>query len=270
MQWEFAGRLGPAPGRYVVRRHAGDDVRHVVVIGEIGGAEPRASRRRRRLPAEPPGATAPVTRVTVIEGEPLPDAAAAVAWLADAGDRVAADALAVLVRVVAAQRVAAADASLADPDVRWALAARVGYGSGEQVADGAWEAARALPPPRGGRRRDLRPQQRLAALLAGRDAALACEELMVRARADVDAGRTREAALQLEAALAAALAELESWRGHADLAARLAELATHADPVAAAAAAARAGTLEPAHTEAVAAALARLEAALRARAAAAG
>jgi hypothetical protein len=256
-----------------VRRHAGDDVRHVVVIGETAAGEPPARRFGRRasaVPAEPPVAPAPVTRVTVIEGAPLPDAATAAAWLAGAGERVAADALAVLVRVAAAQRVAAADPSLADPDPRRALAARVGYGSGEQVADGDWEAARALPPPPGPRRRDLRPQQRLAALLTGRDAALACEELALRARADVDAGRSREAALQLEAALTAALAELEGWRGHADLAARLGELATHRDAVAGAAAAARAGTLDPPQAEAVAAALARLEAALRARAAVAG
>jgi hypothetical protein len=33
VQWEFAGRLGPDPGRYPVRRFAGDDVRQIVVIG---------------------------------------------------------------------------------------------------------------------------------------------------------------------------------------------------------------------------------------------
>ena len=35
----------------------------------------------------------------------------------------------------------------------------------------------------------LRPQERLAALLGGRDAALACEELVLRARVDLDGGR---------------------------------------------------------------------------------
>ena len=58
----------------------------------------------------------------------------------------------------------------------------------------------------------LRPQERFAALLAARDAALACELLALRARADLDHDRPREAALQLEAALAAAASELESWR----------------------------------------------------------
>ena len=49
VQWEFAGRLGPPPGRYVVRRFAGDDVREVVVVTERRA--PRARSRRR----EPPG-----------------------------------------------------------------------------------------------------------------------------------------------------------------------------------------------------------------------
>ena len=52
VQWEFAGRLGPPPGRYVVRRFAGDDVREVVVVTEAdaprrrAGAARRAARRR--------------------------------------------------------------------------------------------------------------------------------------------------------------------------------------------------------------------------------
>ena len=47
-QWEFPGRLGPPPGRYVVRRFAGDDVREVVVVGE--GARRGGARRGRRGP----------------------------------------------------------------------------------------------------------------------------------------------------------------------------------------------------------------------------
>ena len=94
-----------------------------------------------------------------------------------------------------------------------ALATRIGYGSGEQVAEGDWEAARELPAPKPSRSMLLHPQQRLAALLSGRDVALACEELALRARLDLDQGRGREAALQLAAGLDAALAELEGWRG---------------------------------------------------------
>jgi benzoate membrane transport protein len=103
------------------------------------------------------------------------------------------------------------------PDPDRALVTRVGYGAGEQVADGEWEAARELPRPREKRSRALVPQQRLAALLSGRDVALACEELTLRARGDLEAGRQREAAMQLHIALEAAVAELESWRGRGDM-----------------------------------------------------
>ena len=266
MQWEFAGRLGPPPGRYVVRRFAGDEVRQVVIVSEPTPSAP-PHRRRRRAPAGPPARVAPVTRVTVVDAAPLQDAAG---WLRGAG--VSATALDVLARLVAGHRVAAADPAVADPDPARALVTRVGYGPGEIVAEGAWEAARELPPEPRRRRRggDTRPHVRLAALLSARDVALACEELALRARGDLDHGRDREAALQLEAALNAALAELQGWRATGDMASRLAELRGYREGVAEAAAAAREGRLEDAHVETVAVALPRLEAALRARTAASG
>jgi hypothetical protein len=54
----------------------------------------------------------------------------------------------------------------------------------------------------------LAPQERLAAILGGRDAPLAGEDLLLRARADLDAERHREAALQARVALEALIAEL--------------------------------------------------------------
>ena len=127
------------------------------------------------MPAQAPVAVAPVTRVTVIDATPLEDAAA---WLRS--PRVD-DAEAALGRLVALYRIAAADVALPDVDPGRALAARVGYGRGEVVAEGAWEAARELPAESHGFRArrgpDLRPHERLAALLSARDAALACEEL---------------------------------------------------------------------------------------------
>ena len=120
--------------------------------------------------------------------------------------------------------------------------------------------------PRRSRRSKHRPADRLAALLSARDATLASEELTLRARADLECGRDREAALQLEAALLAALSELEGWRTLGDLEGGCRSSPASVDGVRAAAAAARAGTLERGAVEVVSAALSRLEAALRARA----
>src|SRR5204862_1608119 len=67
-----------------------------------------------------------------------------------------------------------------------------------------------------GRRRRadaLRPSERLAAVLAGREAIDVCETLLLRARADLDHGRPREAALQLRIGLDALLAELPENSG---------------------------------------------------------
>ena len=93
-----------------------------------------------------------------------------------------------------------------------ALVARIGLGDGESVADGRFAEAWELPPP--GARRTRRsmeaPEERFAALVGGHGSPLAAEELVLRARADLDAGRTREAALQARVALEALLAELES------------------------------------------------------------
>jgi hypothetical protein len=51
----------------------------------------------------------------------------------------------------------------------------------------------------------------VASVLAGREQVAACELLLLRARTDVDAGRDREAALQLRTAVAALLAERSSF-----------------------------------------------------------
>ena len=126
-----------------------------------------------------------------------------------------------------AQRVATGDPALPPVTRDRALAMRVGVGAGEQVADGRWASAALVPAPvpgRGSRTAGLRPTERLAAILAGRDVALACEELTLRARTDADAARWRDCAFQLRAAVDAALAELLPWSGQADLDERIAEL----------------------------------------------
>ncbi len=140
----------------------------------------------------------------------MPDAEHAAAWLKRAGEPELAAGLAVLNRALHAHRLAAADPWAHGVGREDALVARLGYGAGEQVADGHWTDARELidPGPRQRRTRIPAAQARLAALLTGRERALACEELALRARLDLDERRDREAALQVLIALDAALAEL--------------------------------------------------------------
>lgn len=212
-------------------------------------------------------------RATVIDvGDPMPDADQARAWLAAAGEDELATGLAVLNRALHAHRLAAADPHAHGVGRDDPLVARLGYGAGEQVADGLWTDARELADSgsRGSRRRRRIPaaQARFAALLTGRQAPLACEELTLRARLDLDAGRDRAAALQVLIALDAALAELPADPAAPALLERVEQLRGLHDGVAAAAQAALAGPLDGSQREAVAHALSRVEAALRARTAA--
>jgi hypothetical protein len=272
VQWELAGWLGPDPGRYVVRRYAGDNAQQVVVISGLEAPRRRRFGGRRARAAEPDAAPVEVVRATVVGADPYDGDDAAEAWLAGAlTDATVAAALSVLNRALHARRIATADPYAGELAPHHALVTRVGYGTGEQVSEGGWTVARELPPPPAAPAREaaLRPQERFAALLAARDAPLACELLALRARLDLDHGREREAALQLEAALAVAASELESWRELEGMPARLEELAALAPGAAAAAVAARAGGLDESTRAAVAHALGRLEAALRARTASA-
>jgi hypothetical protein len=210
-------------------------------------------------------------RATVVEvGEPFPDADRAAAWLSGADEAELAEGLVVLNRALHAYRIATADPHLHTVSRRDALVARIGYGAGEEVAEGSWTDARELldSAPRRRRTKMLPGHARLAALLTGRQPTLASEELALRARLDFEQGRDREAALQTLVALDAALAELPEDSAAPALRDRLAELQGLREPAAAAAQAAFAGSIAAADRDAAAQALARLEAALRARAAA--
>jgi hypothetical protein len=275
-QVEFPWQLGPEDGRYLVRAPGDPEgpPSHVIVVATLGAPERRrlAARRRRDAEPSPPPTPVATTRVTIIDaGHPLADEAAARAWLAGAGEDELRAGLAVLNRILHAFRLATADPYVPPAGRRQALVARVGFGAGEQVAEGVWTAARELVADRGGRRmrrRVLEPQSRLAAVLGGREAPLACEELTLRARLDLDHGRPREAALQLLVALDAALAELGGGPQAAELADRLDELRGRREAVAAAAQAALGGPLSDDQLAAVAFTVGLIEAALRARAAA--
>jgi hypothetical protein len=201
-------------------------------------------------------------------GAPLADQAAASAWLAAAGEEDLAAGVEVLNRVLHAFRLVTADPYLGPVSRRQAIVARIGFGAGEQVADGLWADARELldPGPRQRRLKVLQPQARLAAVLGGRERALACEELVLRARLDLDHDRDREAALQLLVALDAALAELAVDPNAPVLTERLSELRSQRERVTAAAQAALAGALDAEQRQTVEFTLRRIEAALRARA----
>ena len=114
-------------------------------------------------------------------------------------------------------------------------------------------------PGRRTRRSMEAPEERFAAILGGREPVFVCEELVLRARADVDSGRMREAALQSRVALECLLAELGELPPS-----RGAALDADRTPVGAAANAALHGELEEPAAQAVAAAVERMEAALRA------
>jgi hypothetical protein len=112
------------------------------------------------------------------------------------------------------------------------VAVRIGYGSGEETAGGQFSAAREVDVWASGasrrrrRQEDLRPQERVAAVLGGKERLDACETLLLRARADLDAGRQREAALQLRVGLEALLVELRGALAESD---HLEDMATLAE-----------------------------------------
>lgn len=235
-------------------------------------ARPLTSRRTKsKAEPEPEPSAVTITRATVIDvGEPQRSVEQARGWLARAGEPELREGLAVLDRVLHAFRSVTADPYVQPIGRRQLLVARVGYGDGEQVADGAWSDALELSPRAAHKRRSkiLEPQARLAAVLGSRERVLACEELTLRARLDLDQDRPREAALQLAVALDAALAELGADSVATQLRDRLAELRDQREPVAAVREAALSGPLSDREREAVVFTLGRIEAALRARAAA--
>jgi hypothetical protein len=273
VQMEFPWELGPPDGRYLLRAYADREPERVVVLETVGAARPRgrlAARRRPLLAPEPEPESVASTRATVIDPVSVSAERQAQTWLAGLdAEREARAAAAALNRMLAAHRIATADPHLHELTPARALIVRAGWGEGEQVAHGDWLHARELRwrEPRGRElRRGLRAQEHLAALLGAREPMLVCEELALRARHDLDAGRVRHAALELEHAYAAALTELDDER-RIDLDARLAELGELRAGVRANASGALSEDGEQLDREAVDHALVRLEAALRARAA---
>jgi len=266
VQMEFPWELGPADGRYLLRKTDGldgNEPQHVVVLGTVG-AERRGllGGRSRMRRADPEPARVPVARATVVDPVPLSTDDQARAWLSQLDpERETLTATRVVNRVLFAHRVAAATPHVHEVSPAQALVVRAGYGEGEQVADGLWRDARELLLSRRRSRRRasvLRPQERLAVLLSGRGRVLLCEELTLRARLDLDAGRLALAAIELERAYATALKELPREE-RADLQTRVEELRELSAGVA------KTALAEEPDRQTVTHALERLEAALRAR-----
>jgi len=251
-----------------VRPAADALVENVLVLRTLGAPErrflgrnkPRTLKDADAEPVEPE--PVPTARATIVRPAPFASADEAAAWLASADTADELDAaVAVLNRALHAHRVAAADPYVTEVSPERALVARIGYGGGDAVADGRF--SEALELPRSGRRRAKRsmeaPEERFAALLGGREAALPAEELVLRARADLGAGRLAEAALQarvaIEALLAAEVAAAESGRAGASLTA-------HREAISEAANAALRGT-PPDSTAALEEAIGAMEQALK-------
>jgi hypothetical protein len=221
-QLDFPFPLGPADGRYLRRGPSGEDL---AVVSFRALHATRRSRLRGRRPARAePGATQPepvaITRATVIAAQPFPDASAAAQWLRGCGgDRDAAaaeveDALGSVNEAVSAHRVAALDPYVREVTAGDAQRVRLGFGTGDEVIEDAWHEALVIPPERAKRRprrQMLSPEQEMAGMLSGRrPGAWPSEELVLRARTDLDQGRLVEAALMAHAAMQALNAEGEA------------------------------------------------------------
>jgi hypothetical protein len=272
VQFEVPFAPGPPDGRYLIRDIAGEDPHHVLAINTVPAPVRRFFPGRKVKGADEGPAETGISRLTLIDLPPVEEDAAQ-DWLGAVGPEAVTGALRWVNHAIGAYRAAAADPYVRELRGDDMLVVRAGHGVGYEVADGQWAKAVELKPDKTERlrreRREsaLRPQERLAALLSAREVVLACEELVLRARHDLDRRRTREAAMQAHLALESAVSELQAFREVRDIGARLGELEAHRDALASAANEAVAGGLTEAGLAAVEEGVARVEAALRARSA---
>lgn len=204
VQLEFPGQIGLPEGRYLARDDEGE---RVLIVQGVGVPRAPSRLRRRAHPVDPEDPdTVPLTRITVAGAERFEAPKQALAWLERTGGEAERRAAAVrsatlLVNTALnALRAEARDPLVQDVGATRALAIRIGFGDGDELADGRWTEARELPPPRRGRLDDIDPQTRIAAVLAGRERVHPAETLLERARLDIEQGRLAEARLGLGAA----------------------------------------------------------------------
>jgi hypothetical protein len=265
VQFEFAGTLDVPDGRYLARAGGGDGAQTVLVVETLGAPPPPARRRRRPREAGPETErpALPLARATAVRAfEPFDTAEDAALWLRqsveseEAIDALVTEGLGLLNRALHAQAAASANPHGQHVGPERAVLVRVGYGSGEEVAVGRFSVAHDIDVRGGTSRRrrreeELRPQERLAAVLGGRERIDACETILLRARADLDAGRGREAALQLRVGLEALVVELAGALTDPAHEEDMAALEARGGAAAAAAAAALRGELDEEDEESV-------------------
>jgi hypothetical protein len=239
VQFEFTHAVGPHAGRYVVESPAAvndpvapeqrtpREVRNRAAAGvqrDIGAADvlvisvtpapagrPRILRRARPADGSKPPAEVPLLLATFVKGTaPLGDEREAEQQLG--GLRTSepdqlpwvTDGLEVVNLAIRAYRAAAHDPYATEVTRRDARRVRIGYGSTEEVQEGRWRSAIELPPPPGrkaSRLERLRPQEGVAAVLAGRSRVFDAEDMALRALIDLDNNRSRAAAFQIGAAM---------------------------------------------------------------------
>lgn len=255
---DFAGTLPLADGRYLARDEAEGE--SVLVVRTLGAPPPPLRRRRRARKAELEASPSPLplTRVTAVRAfAPFEREEDAVRWLDEATeaedtvDTLVADGIGLINRALHAQAVSGADPYGHELRPERATAVRIGYGSGEEIAESGFSEAREVDVRTGGasprrrREEDLRPQERVASVLGGRESLNVCETLLLRARADLDGGREREAALQLRVGLEALLVELRGALSDAGHEEDMGTLSSRRSEAGVAANAALQGELEP-------------------------
>ena len=211
VQLEFAGLVGLPEGRYLARDEQGD---RVLIVQGFGVPKPPRRLAPRTRPVDPDeDESVPVSRVTVALAERFEGTDEAQRWLqetaghAERRSAVIRSAIVLLNRALNALRAGARDPLVQDVGATRALAIRIGFGDGDEISEGRWREARELARPRPGRLDDVDPQERVAAVLSGRERVHPAETLLERARLDIQQGRVEEARFGLRAAREA-LAEL--------------------------------------------------------------
>lgn len=163
----------------MVRDEAGPDAPYrerVMVVQAYGVPNPiRRPRRRRKAKAVDHAApeTVPVLRVTVAGSDRFADQKGASTWLDEIADDVehradyARDGLDAFNRALDALHELTEDPAIGPVDIGSSLAVRIGFGTGDQVADGEWTEARQLPSFQ--REVGLDRHRQVALRLAGKD-----------------------------------------------------------------------------------------------------